>query len=265
MSDSTDRQYLLHSQYRNGANLNARIQLHARFSTNKYGWYNWLFDQFDLPATASILEVGCGTGQFWAHNAHRVPPGWSLTLTDLSPGMIAAAGQNLSALADQVTLAVVDAQELPYAEASFDAVVANHMLYHVPDRRKTLGEIRRVLKPGGCLYASTVGAGHMAELDTLLWRFDPNVQMLDEPRPKAFLLENGRDDLEPWFERVQLRIYEDELLVTEVEPLLAYLLSTLPQEVQEARRDDLAAFVAGELARQGAVHLTKSQGLFLAC
>jgi len=264
MSDSTDCQYLLHSQYQNGANLNARIQFHALFSTNKYGWYRWLFDQFDLPASARILEVGCGTAQFWASNAPRVPPGWSLTLTDMSPGMIAAAGQNVAALADRVTLAVVDAQELPYEEASLDAVVANHMLYHVPDRHKALGEIRRVLKPGGCLYASTVGATHMAELDTLLHRFDPGVQRLDEPRPKAFLLENGRDDLEPWFERVQLHIYEDGLLVTEAEPLLAYLLSTLPQEVQESRRDDLAAFVEGELARQGAVHIAKAQGLFQA-
>lgn len=265
MPDSTDRQYLLHNQYQNGTNLNARIQLHAGFSVNKYGWYRWLFDQFDLPAEARVLEVGCGTAQFWASNASRVPPGWSLILTDMSPGMIAAAGRNVAALADRVMLAVVDAQELPYEDASLDGVVANHMLYHVPDRRKALGEIRRVLKPGGCLYASTVGAGHMAELDILLRRFDPGVQALDEWRPQAFLLENGRDDLDPWFERVQLRVYEDALLVTEAEPLLAYLLSTLPQEVRETRRDELDAFIVGELARQGAVRIEKAQGMFVAC
>lgn len=265
MSDTADRQYLLHSQYQNGANLNARIQLHARFSTNKYGWYRWLFDQLKLPSVANILEVGCGTGQFWGHNAFRVPTGWSLTLTDISPGMLAGASPNLFPLADRVTLAVVDAQEIPFEGASFDAVVANHMLYHVPDRRKALAEIRRVLKPGGRLYASTVGATHMAELDALLRRFDPRVQVLDEPRPKVFLLENGWEDLAPWFEQVELHVYEDGLLVTEAAPLLAYLLSTLPQEVREARRDELAALVDGELARQGAIHIIKSQGIFQAC
>jgi len=62
------------------------------------------------------------------------------------------------------TFAVVDAQAIPYPDAHFDAIIANHMLYHVPDRPKALAEIRRALKPGGHFYASTLGANHLREM-----------------------------------------------------------------------------------------------------
>ena len=45
MPDSSYQEYLLTHQYKNAQNLNARIQLHERFSTNKYGWQRWVFDR----------------------------------------------------------------------------------------------------------------------------------------------------------------------------------------------------------------------------
>ena len=81
---------VVQSQYSNSANLDARIRLHAGFSTNHYGWLPWVFDQLlDLPTTANILEIGCGTGQLWAENRTRIPVGWTLTLSDQSAGMLA--------------------------------------------------------------------------------------------------------------------------------------------------------------------------------
>jgi ubiquinone/menaquinone biosynthesis C-methylase UbiE len=59
---------------------------------------------------------------------------------------------------------VADAAWIPLADGSMDAVIANHMLYHVSDRRRALAEIHRLLRPGGRLYATTNGLGHMAEL-----------------------------------------------------------------------------------------------------
>ncbi len=51
----------------------------------------------------------------------------------------------------------IDAQSIPFEDETFDAVIANHMLYHVPDRPKAIAEIKRVLKPGGRLIATTIG------------------------------------------------------------------------------------------------------------
>ena len=64
----TDRAYLLTKQYRNASNLNARIRLHARFSSNQYGWMPWVFDQLDLSPDSHILELGCGSGDLWLEN-----------------------------------------------------------------------------------------------------------------------------------------------------------------------------------------------------
>jgi ubiquinone/menaquinone biosynthesis C-methylase UbiE len=83
------------SQYRDASNLNARIALHERFSTNAYGWQRWVFDQLELPPDARVLELGCGTGKLWVENRDRTPEGWDVTLTDASPGMLREARRNL--------------------------------------------------------------------------------------------------------------------------------------------------------------------------
>jgi ubiquinone/menaquinone biosynthesis C-methylase UbiE len=59
----------------------------------------------------------------------------------------------------------MDVQALDLPDAAFDAVVANWMLYHVPDRPRALAEIRRVLRPGGTLFSATNGDAHVREID----------------------------------------------------------------------------------------------------
>ncbi|MBI3170151.1 MAG: class I SAM-dependent methyltransferase, partial [Chloroflexi bacterium] len=96
MSRFTDQNYLTQSQYKDSSNLNARLAIHKRFSTNPYGWFNWVFDKLAaLPADANILELGCGSGELWKECASRIPAGWVLTLTDLSGGMLDSAWRNL--------------------------------------------------------------------------------------------------------------------------------------------------------------------------
>lgn len=175
MSKISDQQYLLSEQYQDASNLNARIQLHDRFRTNKYGWCRWVFDQLNLSPETRVLELGCGTGRSWCENLNRVPRGWDITLSDLSLGMLQEAQRNLRGSQRHFEFEVIDAQAIPFEDESFDAVVANHVLYHVPDRTKAFSEIRRVLRPGGRFYASTVGQAHLRELYELVRRFDPSV------------------------------------------------------------------------------------------
>lgn len=124
---------LMTRQYRDASNLGARAQLHARFSTHRLGYLHWSFERLALPAHARVLELGCGPGWLWRDNRERIPPGWSLTLTDLSPGMLDEARANLSVLARPPRLQCVSAEALPFVDSSFDAVLAHHMLDHVPD------------------------------------------------------------------------------------------------------------------------------------
>ena len=139
-------------------------RLHLLYSTNQYGWHRWCFDQYALPAQASVLELGCGPAHLWKTNLDRLPTGWSITLSDFSTGMLEQAQQNLGERASAFRFEVIDAQAIPFEANTFDAVIANHMLYHVPDRAQALSEMRRVLKPGGKVYLATNGLNHLRGL-----------------------------------------------------------------------------------------------------
>jgi ubiquinone/menaquinone biosynthesis C-methylase UbiE len=259
-------QYLISDQYKNASNLNARIELHRRYSTNGYGWMRWVFDHILAGPGGRVLELGCGSASLWVDNLARVPADWEIVLTDLSPGMVEEAQRNLGEQDGRFALRVVDAQKIPFGADSFDTVIANHMLYHAPDLDRALGEIRRVLRPGGRFFASTIGREHLAELVEWDRRFNLNV-IHNAEVAERFGLETGAAVLTPWFASVTRHVYEDSLRVTEAAPLIAYVLSSMSRERVVTAEPELARFarfVENELAEHVALHITKASGLFAA-
>ena len=260
-------------QYSDASNLNARITLHRRFSTSDQPWQRWVFDQFGLPSPGRVLELGCGPGDLWVENLDRVPEGWSIKLTDASPGMVSEAEARLGS-DRRFTFGVADAQEIPFEDRTFDAVVANGMLYHVPDRDRAFSEIARVLKPGGILYAATNGEGHLREMGWMKHILDPaHPADVATKQPLGFDLENGTEQLSPWFPDVSLQRYEDALVVTTTKPLVDYLLSGAAADAakRESGADEFNRRVAElndrlerELASRGEIRITKDSGLFVA-
>jgi ubiquinone/menaquinone biosynthesis C-methylase UbiE len=256
-----DQAYLLQSQYKDANNFNARVELHRRFSVNPYGFHRWVFDHFKLGEQSTVLELGCGPGELWRSNRGRIPADWRITLTDFSPGMLEEARRQPGG--DRFTYQVADAQELPFADASFDGVIANHMLYHIPDLERALSEIRRVLKPGGHFYATTFGRAHMRELDELVWKHWPQIPRKGLGTTSPFVLENGQELLAPFFAQVTLDLYQDALEVTEAEPLAAYAFSgRLGSRLTPAMRESFTSMIRQEIAEHGPLHITKSSGLF---
>lgn len=265
MSELSGSQYLLTKQYQNAANLQTRISLHKKFSTNAYGWFRWVFDHFDLPPSCKILELGCGPGDLWLENMARIPPGWQITLSDFSAGMLAQTRQLLQDQPHAFAFELMNAQSIPYEQDYFEAVIANHMLYHVPDRARALSEIRRVLKPGGHFYATTVGANHMQELSTLLRKFDPNLRVDFQKTVAGFSLENGRAQMEAWFSNITVQRYVDDLVITDPLPLADYLMSSSRPEAVENKQDALFEFIAAEMEQNnGIIRITKDSGIFIA-
>jgi len=123
----SDARSSLQNQYQDASRLNARIQLHAKYSTNTQGLHSWVFEHLHLPPTCQVLEVGCGSGQLWLVNHHRLPAGWHVTLSDLSTGMLATAHHQFSPYGHAFRLVVHDAQSLPFVDHSFDAILANQV------------------------------------------------------------------------------------------------------------------------------------------
>lgn len=262
MSRFSDQKYLKSDQYKDSSNLDARVTLHKRFSTNPYSWMNWVFDSLlTLPEDATVLELGCGPGYLWKENVSRIPTGWDITLSDLSSGMLDSAWRNLVVTGRAFQFKEIDAQSIPLEDETFDTVIANHMLYHVPDRPKALAEIKRVLKPGGRLIATTVGENHMKEM--MEWYQQVHVSKVWESFANPFTLENGLEQLIPYFSKVILSCYEDRLEITEIEPIMAYIRSGIRvSELSEDELKNLQYDLQSKLREQGRIFISKDSGLF---
>src|SRR6266498_1503027 len=262
MSKFTDQQYLKSDQYKDSSNLDARVAIHQRFSTNPYGWFKWVFDTLlGLPEHAKILELGCGPGYLWKDNISRIPSDWDITLSDLSAGMVDTAWRNLVVAGRAFQFKEIDAQSIPFEDEAFDAVIANHMLYHVPDRPKAIAEIRRVLKPGGHFVATTLGKSHMQKMSEWMKRASTDKSI--EPFSLSFSLENGLEQLDSFFSQVKLLRYKDHLQVTELEQIIAYLSSGFQAaEVMKAEVEKIRQELQARLAKEKSFFISKDSGLF---
>jgi SAM-dependent methyltransferase len=258
------------NQYKTPENLTARGNLHARYSVNPKGWLPWVFDILAgrLPEKAGILEAGCGPGFLWEANHDRIPSGWRLTLSDFSEGMLNRAREVLSGVSVEADYVRADVQRLPFDTNAFDAVIANHMLYHVPDIALGLSEIRRVLIPNGILFAATNGTEHMRELYDLIDSFDPGVRNGRERPVTRFCLENGADMLRAVFTGVSRTDYPDSLSIDTAQPLVDYICSMAGMGVGiepiVEKRDELYLFLDALIRKSGPVHIGKNAGVFIA-
>jgi ubiquinone/menaquinone biosynthesis C-methylase UbiE len=108
------------------------------------------FAQLKLRAGLRVLDVGCGTGDYLRIMAPLVAPGAAVGV-DLSATLIARAQQRAAPGEMRLSFLPGDACELPFADASFDRVVANQILLHLGDPWQAVAEMRRVLRSGGLL------------------------------------------------------------------------------------------------------------------
>jgi SAM-dependent methyltransferase len=152
--------------------------------------------------------------------------------------------------------------DLPFRDDSFDLVIANHMLYHVEDRRRGLTDIRRVLRTGGSLFASTNGIDHLREIKALMRDF--GIEGGDVSA--SFTLENAETQLRDVFESVERDDYIDELHVTEADGLLRYIASFGPAAaaIVDARAREMRTAIERRIADRGAFYVVKSTGSFVA-
>ena len=256
---------LILEQYADSKNFEARVELNRKFGTNPFRWTSWVFDQIKFPEGARILELGCGNALLWRSNLHRIPNDSHIILSDFSEGMLNDAKNILNNALDKFEFNIINTEQIPYSDGLFDIVIANYMLYHVPGLDKALSEISRVLKPGGTLYAATFGLNYMKELTELVSNYDDNISFSLNPLARAFGLENGEELLGKSFEDVRIMTYDDNLEVTDAEPLVNYILSTKVNKIiKGSNKEDFKGYVKSILKSRGKINITKKSGLFVA-
>ncbi|MBV4420369.1 methyltransferase domain-containing protein [Clostridium tyrobutyricum] len=263
---NTDQKWM--NQYENASNLKARIKIHELFSINAKGWMNWFFEHLYIKTDSRILELGCGDGELWQKNLNRIPEGWNIVLTDFSEGMLKDAEVNLGKHSVRFDFKIADAQKIPFKDNSFDVVIANNMLYHISNIDLALSEINRVLKPGGILYASTVGKNHMKEMRDIINVFgSKNLTLNSWALTENFQLENGMEKLNKWFNNVKLKRYEDSLKITNEIPLMDYIFS-MPGNNKSSftgrELKNLTDFLHSEIMKNDYIYITKDTGFFSA-
>ena len=158
----------------------------------------------------------------------------------------------------------VDIQEIPFPDNCFDVVIANQMLYHVPDLSKAISEVYRVLRRGGKFYASTNGNGGMRTyLYNVRKLINPNTPDLSEGF--SFSIQNGNECLSKYFEQVQCYNYDDSLYVTETQDLIDWMKSTITiSNYSDSDFNKLYDYFEDIRMKQGAIDIPKEIGLFIA-
>ena len=154
---------------------------------------------------------------------------------------------------------VIDIQDIPFNDDEFDIVIANMMLYHVPNIYKGLNEVRRVLKKDGTFYCATYGEHGIIEyLSKILYQYG-----VKDTINKNFTLQNGSEILEKVFDTATKLEYEDALAITNVDDMVEYIYSlsnmtTLNQIPKEKVRDKLLHNMV-----DGVLNVPKEYGMFI--
>lgn len=246
---------IVNNQYKDTSNLDIRIMIHKKYSTNKMGFANWIYSNYKFEPKKKILELGCGTGDMWKENLD-VLNGAKILLTDFSEAMVNAAKNNLKEQKD-IEYNIVNIEEIPYSNNEFDRVIANMMLYHVPNIPKALSEVSRVLKCDGYFYCATYGENTILSNIAKLLEVDLN------KNDWIFTLQNGYDILKPYFKEVKRLDYVDSLEITEIDDLINYIESL--EGMHETFKMDKSTLKERLISKMenGVLTIPKEYGMFV--
>ncbi len=213
-----------------------------------------------LPALrgAAVLDAGCGPGSYVADTLARAS---GLVTVDIAHGRLRLVERRAGRVCG-------DLQALPFPDATFDVAMAMHVLYHLPGIAAGAAELRRVVRPGGVLYALTNGEHAQWEVQDLVDRNGCDPFAGGENR---FTNENGGDFLRTAFDHVQLTeltgsrlvVRDPECVIDEIERN-RYL--TEPGLRPGVGWQDLVAGVRRDVVdvvtREGAFVISEAHGLF---
>lgn len=250
------------SNYKDSRELDIRIQLHDRFSTNPEKWFDWLAHQMRFHGHYRILEIGCGNGRLWESIDHSIIRNREVFLLDQSSGMIDVVRHKLG---KDFNCIVGNCESLPFKSGFFDMVIANHVLFYLQDLEKGLSEIERVLKSEGEFYCTTYSEKHMREVTELCIGFDPNITLSSIDLFRRFGMEDGEEILHRYFSHVKGKVYNDQLIVNDGEALIEYILSCHgnQSELIIPRIQEFRDYINKQIEYHGYIAIQKQACLFI--
>jgi SAM-dependent methyltransferase len=252
----SDPSSLRTGQYATDRNLAARQSIY-RYQDPRIVLPVAVCDVLALTGAETVADIGCGNGAYLAELGRRGHRGRVLGV-DLSTGMLAASRERAPAAA----LIAGDAMGLPVRAGTADVVLAMHMLYHVPDVTATLGELRRVTRPGGRVVILLNCDDHLQELREAIGAVLGR-QGLDLAATRVNL-DVGEQLAGDLFESVVRLEFSSELRLPDAEPVADYLRSVTSDTEPSADLDRFIADVAGQLDfSSGTCHIRTHSGCLI--
>ena len=256
------KEYLKEKQYKKSRWLEARIAIHKRFGTDKQSFHEWVWDHLDVKRPVSILDVGCGTAQFWNENYNKLPNGSTLLLTDFSEGMIEKAKKHV--IGKKIAFEVAEIENLPYDDNNFDIVMCHHVVYHADDKDKALKELKRVVKKDGIVTITTNNKNHMLNIYEIGKSLDKNFPT--DRNIDSFTGEIA-DRMLPHYFRDVIKHTSNELLkVTDADVMIDYVKSTVEPRNLPIRVDFYDRYkkvVLDEIKEKGYFGIQKHSPLYI--
>lgn len=240
-------------QYSDDEKLRVRIETHEKYSERR-GFHEWVVGHVAAERGHSLLDVGSGPGTDY----HPLFEGVEIVALDTSLGMLAKVrAKRVSA----------DAQALPFPDASFDRVMSNHMLYHVPDKVRALNEMRRVVKPGGRVTITANLRSSYANLWELRDAALAELGLAPQHGTGYWFAAEDIDLVASVFSDIRVELWNDAFVFPSAEPVLRYLASGPAGVAREDDRQRLFALLRPRIdaivAREGVFRVPKGAGCFV--
>ncbi len=271
---ATDREHLTTRMYADEERLGVRIRTHELYTRPKMDFTAWVLDLVPWQGDETVLDIGCGSGLYVVPVCERLTRGGRLLCGDLSFGMLL--GVVAGTTRPSVSRFNGDAVNLPLADGSCNLVLANHMLYHVPDIERAVAEAHRVLATGGYFVAATNARDSMRGFVNLVkdaCRAKGHaIEVTDPPAVQRFSLENGHNAVGAIFREVEMHQHDSALVFPTADPVVAYINSLRPaigpllsgslswKEVLT----EVANRVEAAIDRHGEYRVLKTTGAFVA-
>jgi ubiquinone/menaquinone biosynthesis C-methylase UbiE len=250
-----------------------RIDIHQQYGSRDID--AWMLEVLKPRAGSRILDVGCGAGKqcfvFWDALQGKA----EITGGDVSPELLATARAANARTGNAVTFTELSFnRRFPFDDAGFDLLSCCFAIYYAESAPFTIGEMRRMLRPGGRLFTT----GPMPENKRLFYDIireatgRPIPPMPGSSRYASEILEEIRRH----FGRVDVEVFENPLAFESIEPFLAYTRASLSEDRRlwtslfqgkdefEQVMGQIAAVSAARLQREGKLVMTKVVGGFIA-
>jgi SAM-dependent methyltransferase len=271
---TTDPAHASSQMYATEEALAVRIRTHKLYTQPEVDFHTWVLDHVPWHGDERVVDIGCGSGAYIEATSQRLNRGGHLLAGDLSWGMLRDVASK--PLPVCVGLLNADAMRLPLPNRCCDVVLANHMLYHVPQIEQAVAEAHRVLRLGGWFVAATNARDAMqafiSEAEEACHTLGYPIEIPPAPARVRFTLENGWAFLKPYFPNVEQDTLESALVFSEAAPPVAYINSLrhayspqLPDDLGwETLIKQVERQMRSRIATQGEYRVAKTSGVFIA-